>query len=888
MADYTISNVGFNVDTSGLDQAQRKIENIGKTTEQSVNKTNTNLKQTKIGFDDISKAASTARGGIGALGGELAAVGSTGAAALGPIGVALLAITAAAAAAVGVFTTVVGQLKELHQINDVAEDLGVAATKFSEFAAAMEYGGVKVEDTTKILKQFSANINNAVEDNKKLAGAFTDLGLSTRELQAMNDPVEAFLISARKLADIEDINKRNAVSLELFGKKANEVLREVAQYENNLAEQNKLGNVATEERLQLAARQDDAFNKLAATGESLKNSLVDAFGPAITSLIESFATIMEGVAVVFKEISPLVRVFMDANQQLWTKTIEWIQPVINKLLEVRQMFIDLVERFGNTKFASFVGLDGIAKAYAQVGNNITVSLGLDPNAERTAKALTSSMAAQTTANIDNTTEAEKAAAAAKAKAEADKKAAEAAKQLAERQKALADATRKINDFMDETGRLWQDWANRLNAWSASIDVAKKSADNFAQLKGSSDLLVKMFDDLSSAARSAGLTLNGVTTTTVNTQDKNGNSIDTSNLATGNTAIVPNITGVTDQMRRQLSEGGKITGADLDKVVADYIKAQQERIDQQLVLGLANNNESAANAKTTTILELQQKVTDEVRIYNDIVNSGIKDADELNRLLDIRAQTQETINTLAAAGVKLTDDEKAAIEALIAMREKQANANSVALQKNAEEFNWIKEQAAGIGDTISNSILEALDTGRFSFKDFLYDIGEYLLQSNIKKIFASLFDTSSTGNGGWINTAIQVVGSFFGASQANGGAWSNGVQFFANGGIVNGATPFGMAGGRTGVMGEAGPEAIMPLVRGANGKLGVGVSGGGGGNTINTNITNNITVQNSDNPARDDEEAARNFANLANTIFDKRLSEQMRPGGMLNPTIQGYN
>lgn len=47
-----------------------------------------------------------------------------------------------------------------------------------------------------------------------------------------------------------------------------------------------------------------------------------------------------------------------------------------------------------------------------------------------------------------------------------------------------------------------------------------------------------------------------------------------------------------------------------------------------------------------------------------------------------------------------------------------------------------------------------------------------------------------------------------------------MQPFARGGVVNRATPFTMAGGGLGVMGEAGPEAIMPLTRGSDGRLGV--------------------------------------------------------------------
>ncbi len=64
--------------------------------------------------------------------------------------------------------------------------------------------------------------------------------------------------------------------------------------------------------------------------------------------------------------------------------------------------------------------------------------------------------------------------------------------------------------------------------------------------------------------------------------------------------------------------------------------------------------------------------------------------------------------------------------------------------------------------------------------------------------------------------------------ANGAPFSQGrVMPFADGGVVSQATHFGMRGGM-GVMGEAGPEAIMPLARGPDGKLGVRAGGGGGG------------------------------------------------------------
>ncbi len=70
----------------------------------------------------------------------------------------------------------------------------------------------------------------------------------------------------------------------------------------------------------------------------------------------------------------------------------------------------------------------------------------------------------------------------------------------------------------------------------------------------------------------------------------------------------------------------------------------------------------------------------------------------------------------------------------------------------------------------------------------------------------------------------------------GGSFAQGrVMPFAKGGVVAQATSFPMRGA-TGLMGEAGPEAIMPLARGADGRLGVQAAGGGRAVTVVMNIT----------------------------------------------------
>jgi hypothetical protein len=85
---------------------------------------------------------------------------------------------------------------------------------------------------------------------------------------------------------------------------------------------------------------------------------------------------------------------------------------------------------------------------------------------------------------------------------------------------------------------------------------------------------------------------------------------------------------------------------------------------------------------------------------------------------------------------------------------------------------------------------------------------------------------------------QGISSVMGAGMpfANGGAFSQGkIMPFARGGIVSSPTTFPIRGGR-GLMGEAGPEAIMPLARGPDGRLGVQA---GGGRSVN--VVMNITT-----------------------------------------------
>ncbi|MGV1013708.1 MAG: phage tail tape measure protein [Methyloceanibacter sp.] len=75
--------------------------------------------------------------------------------------------------------------------------------------------------------------------------------------------------------------------------------------------------------------------------------------------------------------------------------------------------------------------------------------------------------------------------------------------------------------------------------------------------------------------------------------------------------------------------------------------------------------------------------------------------------------------------------------------------------------------------------------------------------------------------------------------------------FARGGVIASPMTFPLGGQRLGLAGEAGPEAILPLARGRDGRLGVRAEGGNGG----INVTFNVTAQDADSFRRSEGQVA---------------------------------
>ncbi|RMF37084.1 MAG: phage tail tape measure protein [Alphaproteobacteria bacterium] len=160
---------------------------------------------------------------------------------------------------------------------------------------------------------------------------------------------------------------------------------------------------------------------------------------------------------------------------------------------------------------------------------------------------------------------------------------------------------------------------------------------------------------------------------------------------------------------------------------------------------------------------------------------------------------------------------------------------------------------------SSSLSRSLGSSlRSAFEGVLFD-GEKV-SDVLRNVGRSLANTAFSSAIRPLQNAVgkgvdSLFGGLFGGSLfADGAAFSAGrVRAFASGGVVDGPTMFPMRGG-AGLMGEAGPEAIMPLARGADGKLGVRGAGGGA-----VQVTMNITTPDVEGFRRSRSQIAASFS-----------------------------
>ncbi|WP_166207211.1 phage tail tape measure protein [Cognatiluteimonas telluris] len=317
---------------------------------------------------------------------------------------------------------------------------------------------------------------------------------------------------------------------------------------------------------------------------------------------------------------------------------------------------------------------------------------------------------------------------------------------------------------------------------------------------------------------------------------------------GRAAPIDLTKGAADDLARQVATEDRATQSFLDMVAAlDGPLAQAEREHQKRLAEL----EALAKQSPTAAAGLVQAKAKEAAAYAHTTEEIKKQLDPVGQVLaaqeaEIRMigktnAERAVMNALIAAG---TDLRSADAQAALA----QARANQTEAESRQKAIDLMDDFRRGASDALTDFVTGA-KSAKDALKDFFNELAQQITRAIADKWIDQLFgqqgtNGSGTSGGGWLSAIAGLVSGSGGGwgGIAKGAAFPDGVTAFANGGVVDRATMF-TSGGRLGVYGEAGPEAILPLHKGPDGKLGVrmerATDGGQGRSTV---VNQTVVVQ----------------------------------------------
>lgn len=346
-------------------------------------------------------------------------------------------------------------------------------------------------------------------------------------------------------------------------------------------------------------------------------------------------------------------------------------------------------------------------------------------------------------------------------------------------------------------------------------------------------------------------------------------------------------------------------AALNKLIADneqLIAASKERAltaaeKQQLVeFGRVKEvrEQIVEEAKLLDAKEQQVKAHAQIDAFVKNQNAELKAtaagyALSTREAANLREELQ-LIDRLKRVGANDTDIDKA-VSKLREVQEAQTGANaslwdgfSRGLKDSVDEMGNGYTQMTSLTkftfSAMQDTMNEFFETGKLNAKDMVKSILSELIKLATSQAFKSI--VSAFGGDGGKNGLFGAIFSGL-TKNADGGAYSGGNLAAYSGKVVSQPTFFSygvqaFAKG-AGLMGEAGPEAIMPLKRGPDGKLGVAASGAGGGMVVTTNVYTGAGKTDT-SVSGPDPRTAQAFGKQITEAVKAEIVKATKPGGVL--------
>lgn len=323
---------------------------------------------------------------------------------------------------------------------------------------------------------------------------------------------------------------------------------------------------------------------------------------------------------------------------------------------------------------------------------------------------------------------------------------------------------------------------------------------------------------------------------------------------------------------------------------DQIEAERRAGERAVKAVSGSDSENALSSKLSA--NDDKYVADQKKLADQLAEGSINAEEYREKLLALGDAYQKMSDTIQ----ENSDNIK------IANEDWQAGASrgfKQYLEEGQNAAKLIEGAVKGSLDTMTDALSTFVLTGKLDFKSLASSIIADLTKIAVKiaitnglsALFGGAAGAASGASSGAMSGFSETISTPY--AQAKGGGWSKGTQFFAKGGtftngIVNSATSFGMSGGGKGIMGEAGPEAIVPLARASDGSLGVRMVGGSQEGSGGVNVYISIASDGEVNTSSDDPGLAQ-FGKELGEFVDRRykilLASDLRDGGAIKTAIR---
>jgi len=740
----------------------------------TINKSASGMKAAKKGVDDLKDSAGKINPTLNKFEKELAAIEKQAQ----RFGIGIGAAIAAAIAAFVALTAAV--IKNDAALDDMAEMTGASVESLSALKNVAFVSGQNFERVRAAMGNLSQTLSTVDDESKAAAVALREIGLSVEEIRAMS-PDQQMLRIAKALDQFEDSGSKAAIVQALYKRGAQELL----PFLKDLSREGTLITTVTAQQAAQAEELQKAYNRITLGLQEMFAGPVRELAPLFTEIADAMKVSIDNADDAYDSFSPLLETLsivavLGANVAFVFKRIGveigGMLAQIGALNDIASMGpIAVFTEKGQEAFRRFKSIGEQMKADAEIARKEFDALEFRlMNAEKLGQFREGNKyfvgPSRPKGNLNFN--------------------AHAGKQTDEENRLdsiLSTSHTGLQQQLEKDIALVHEWAQADDSRTLrAVEAVNMLIDAYEKAAGIADEREKN--------RKAGL-------------DKEDAELKAS------IARWEQLADVENEAAKQMEENDK-AATKRSEQIKDFNRELGDHIDQIHLEGKAYGQTELEREMAIEARKLEAEYTK--------AQIGLNEGE----LITLKAIYEERKRQLAdAVGDKVhgkTIEEKLKAEAEAAQKIVDNFIETIQTKFGDELYNIIDGNFKSIGDS------------------FLNMIKRMLADALAAKLTKALFGDGSGGGLNLVSLGLKALSAFSGPTDvspaygARGAVFAGGMSYFANGGIVDSPTAFKFAHGgemRNGIMGEAGPEAIIPLKRGSDGRLGVA-----GGMTIN-NVTN---------------------------------------------------